>query len=125
MIKQDAVFSGGMLLVIALVLALLCGCTVDQSWKPVVGDDYKTTRAKLDLGTKYITIEGDEVRWWFEHPAIATHWIYYAKFDRHIVTWKVITGGEKVDEYLSPALLVEWARNHHAYREAKLPDGIR
>lgn len=103
-----------------LVCFALCGCAVDQSWRPAPGEDYATTRTKLDSGTKYITIEGDEVRWWFEHPAIADHWIYYARFDRHIVRVQVFTAGELTQDRASDAKLVEWAQNRHAYREAAL-----
>ena len=122
--KQDAAFGFALLVVIAIALALMLGCAVDQSWKPVEGDSYDTVCRKLSPGTKYISVEGCEVRWWLEHPRTAQHWLYYAKFDGPLRKSYFIkyddAGNPTLDrvEY-SPSKLVEWARNRSAYREAK------
>ena len=121
--KQDALFAVALLAVIACALALLLGCAVDQSWKPCEGDSYDVVCRKLSPGTKYISIEGCEVRWWLEHPREAQHWLYYAKFDgpprkTYFIKYDD-AGNPSIDRVeSSPSKLVEWGMNTRAYREA-------
>ena len=121
--------------VIAILLTLLVlgltffgawcmtGCAVDQSWKPVIGENFARVHAKLSPGVKFITIEGCEVRYWLEHPRTAQHWLYYAKFDgppRKTYFIKYDDAGNPTLDRVeySPSKLVEWGRNRSAYREA-------
>ena len=111
--KQDWIFSGGLAVIVALALALLCsGCSsVDQSWRPQPGDSYTAVHAKLDPGTMYIQTEGNEERWWLGDPRTTSHWIWYAKYDRPVVNVRVITAGKITQEVPSEAVLVDFGDN--------------
>ena len=108
--KQDALFAGAMLVVLALIAFALCGCTVAE-WRPQAGDSYASVRKALDPGTKIIEITGDEARWYFERGGA---YVYYAKFDAPLLSWRIVKP-DSVTDVPSEARLLEFVWNTRAY----------